>query len=172
MLRSVLPVLALAGLATACDDGQVTQDLSTDGPTWCGNSGNLEVISDYDEWANIASSAGAMPRGSDTEHVLEPCITSQEVAQLRASAKAVCAQPALSTEGCLSRAVVYVENGGALLASGRCSDPVGSVGSAAATAPANSALVLKPQTYNESGTGSLIIDSDVRIYATSKAIIR
>lgn len=152
--------------------GTVSQDISSGGPNWCGNTGSLQTLSDYDEWANISDSA---KRSSSKQLVNLPvavCITSDEVAALRKRA-GTCTQPTLTTESCLNRYSYYVNTNGVtypFIAS--CTTPLSSVALAVGIATPNSAIVLAPQVFNETSGGSLVITKHVRLYSTQSAIIR
>ena len=149
--------------------GIVAQDLSTDGPTWCANSGNLEVIADYDEWANIQDATKLRSPAELKDPPTIACITSQEVAALK---RAVCAQPALAVESCTTGSLYYVGNGGSHGGDGTWADPIGSVGSAQSGAVPGSAIILLPGTYDESG-GSLLLDKPARYYsAATGSVVR
>lgn len=151
--------------------GTVSQDLGTDGPTWCSNNGSLDVIADYNEWGNLTDTTKMLARdAAEIVPRLDPCISAEEVEALR---KAVCPQPALATESCVAPKTYWVKQSGSSSGTGSCNRAVDTVvlGLDRATI-ANSALILEPGTYAESGSGSLVISSDVVIYAAKSAIIR
>ena len=157
-----------------CDGSLSTstsQDLSTDGPTWCSNAGNLETIADFNEWGSIQSNAAMSPDLLRTQRFpLEPCITSEEVTALRR--KAECAQPTLSTESCVSGRTYWVKGSGSSSGTGSCNRAVDTVARGLAVSTPNSALILEPRTYSESGATGLVIDEDIVIYSAKSTIIR
>jgi hypothetical protein len=151
----------------------VPQDLSSGGPTWCSNSGTLEVIADYNEWGNLVD---VTKLNAESRKAIRPtlsaCISSDEVEVLRREKKADCAQPALTTESCISPRTYWVKQNGVPTGTGSCNRAVDTVALGVSLASQNSAVVLDPGTYAESGSGSLILDRDVVIYAAKSAIIR
>lgn len=151
--------------------GTVAMDISSDGPTWCSNTGSIDVIADYNEWGNLTDTTKML--AEEAEKIvpeLTPCISDAEVDVLR---KASCTQPTLATESCIAPKTYWVKQNGSSTGTGSCNRAVDTVvrGLDRATI-ANSALILDPGTYSESGTGSLVIGSDVVIYAAKSAIIR
>jgi hypothetical protein len=149
----------------------IAKDLSSDGPTWCSNTGSLDLLLDVDEWSNIHDTTADKALAKNIQPVLTPCITSDEMEQQRRN-KAVCAQPTLATESCLSAETVYVDPTWSSGSTGWCEFPYQSVNAAASSAPSNSALFLRPGTYSESGSGSLVVNQDVILYAPKSAVIR
>lgn len=151
----------------------VSIDLSSGGPTWCANSGSLEVIADYNEWGNLVdvTKLNAESRKA-IRSTLSACIGSEEVEALRREKKANCAQPSLTTESCISPRTYWVKQDGVSTGTGSCNRAVDTVALGVSLASQNSAVVLDPGTYTESGTGSLVLDRDVVIYAAKSAIIR
>lgn len=151
----------------------VSQDISSNGPTWCSNNGSLEVLADYNEWGNISDTTKLPPEvAKSIPAQLTPCISAEEMAEFR-SKKAVCPQPAVTSESCISPRSYWVKHSGSSTGTGSCNRAVDSValGLAVATIP-NSAVVLEPGTYNESGSSGIVINQDVVIYAAKSAIIR
>jgi len=150
--------------------GIVSQDLSTDGPTWCANTGITNLIGDYDEWSLIVDVAKL--KSADELKYLEEvdCITAEEVMYLRDKAR--CSQPALATEACVTAEVYFVDGSGTSSATGTWRDPVNTVNNAQNLAPSGSALVLFPGTFNEGGSGGVILDQPVRLYSATSSVIK
>jgi len=150
--------------------GIVSQDLSTRGPTWCSNTGSLNLIGDYDEWSLITDSAKLKSAGELNNLDLVSCMTSEELKTMRD--KANCPQPILATESCVSADVYFVKGSGTSTASGTWKDPVNTVNNAQNKAPAGSALVLFPGTFNEGGSGGVILKQPVRLYSATSSVIK
>ena len=150
--------------------GTVSQDLSTDGPTWCANTGDLNLIGDYDEWSLIVDSAKLKSADQLKNTEVIACMTSDESKSMRD--KANCSQPALATESCVTGQVYFVDGSGTWNATGTWQDPVNTVDNAQNSAPAGSALVLFPGTFNEGGSGGVILDQPVRLYSATSSVIK
>jgi hypothetical protein len=151
--------------------GTVSQDLSTDGPNWCSNSGDLNVIADYDEWANLNDVTKTMKNEDIVKMEVVDCISFEEIQERRNKA-ANCANPTLMTEACLSGGVFYVRSTGSPTGSGAWVDMINSVGTAQNVAPAGSALILYPGTLNEGGSGGVILNKPVRLYSATSTVIK
>lgn len=150
--------------------GTVSMDLSTDGPTWCNNSGDLNLIGDYDEWSLITDSAKTKSAAQLEKVEVATCMTSDEQNAMRE--KATCPQPALTTEQCITAEVYFVDGSGTSGATGTWKDPVNTVDNAQNLAPNGSALVLFPGTFNEGGSGGVILDQPVRLYSATSSVIK
>jgi hypothetical protein len=144
--------------------GVVSQDLSSDGPTWCGNTGSLQTISDHDEWSNLQD----VTRTKSAEWLEKrpeiTCITAEEVAALR---RANCPNPDLVVESCVSASVYHVLDRGTPGGDGSWFDPLDSVTSAQSQAVPGSAVVLEPGVYDESGGGSLLLTTPARYHSVA-----
>lgn len=153
--------------------GTVSQDLSTNGPTWCSNTGNTEVISDYNEWGNLVDTTTSPELFARMTPQLTPCISSEEVFATHAARRANCPNPTLVTEACVSPQTYWVKQSGSSVGTGSCNRAVNSVALGLSKATiANSAIILAPGTWTETSGGSLVIDKDVVFYAAKSAIIR
>ena len=86
--------------------------------------------------------------------------------------KAKCTQPALSTEACVTAEIYFVDDSGSSAASGTWKDPVNTVNNAQNLAPSGSALVLFPGTFNEGGSGGVILKQPVRLYSATSSVIK
>lgn len=150
--------------------GIVSQDLSTGGPTWCSNTGSLNLIGDYDEWSMITDSAKLKSPDKLKKLAMVPCMTSDELKALRD--KADCPQPALTTEFCVSGEVYFVDESGSPGGTGTWQDPVDTVDNAQNSAPAGSALVLPPGSFNEGGSGGVVLNQPVRLYSSTSSVIK
>jgi hypothetical protein len=150
--------------------GVVSQDLSSGGPTWCGNTGSLDLIGDYDEWSLIVDTT-KLKTELDTNDIEEvSCITVDEVRRL--GEKANCPTPTLAFESCVTAEVYFVDGSGTANATGTWKDPVNTVNNAQNLAPSGSALVLFPGTLNEGGSGGVILDQPVRLYSATSTVIK
>ncbi len=150
--------------------GTVSQDLSTNGPTWCANTGDLNLIGDYDEWSLIVDSAKLKSADELKNTEVIACMTFNESKSMQK--KAWCPQPPLVTESCVTAQVYFVDGSGTWNGTGTWKDPVNTVANAQANAPAGSALVLFPGTFNEGGTGGVILDQPVRLYSATSSVIK
>ncbi len=160
-----------------CDgtlEASVAQDINGGNNGWCGSTGNLTTMSDYNEWANITDVAGAgtspqlLSIRSDIEY---SCITLEEYQKFKDEQAGIpgCVQPALSTESCLSsQRMVYV---GTLagVEDGRCVRPYDSLQQAHDAAPNNSVFWLLPGTINEAG--SVLLDKPGTYWANGGSAV-
>jgi hypothetical protein len=99
-----------------CDNfigGTVAQDISNGSSSsgWCGATGALQVLNDYNEWANIhdVTSATYAAHGYASREV--DCITLEEYMRHRNSSSGGCPQPALVSETCLTAKMWYLRPG-------------------------------------------------------------
>lgn len=153
--------------------GVVSQDLSTDGPTWCSNTGDLNLIGDYNEWDMIVDVA---KNAKSSELVGMPesstCISWEEVLEMRN--KASCPSPTTAvSESCISAQLWFVDGAsGTNSASGTWKDPSGSLANAQIYVPSSSAVVLFPGTLDEGGAGGVTLDRRMRIYSAKGSVIK
>ncbi len=144
--------------------GVVSQDLSTDGPTWCGNTGSLDDLDDYDEWANLQDATTFMTAAELAKRPTITCITAAEAAALK---RANCPNPDLVLESCIGGSIYHVLDRGTPSGDGSWFDPLGSVTAAQNAALGGSAIILEPGVYDESGSGSLILDKPARYHSVA-----
>jgi hypothetical protein len=153
--------------------GVVSQDLSSDGTTWCDNDGDLNLIGDYNEWDMIvdvtknakSSELVGMPES-------EPCMTFEDFKKMQN--KANCPSPTTADyEPCISAQLWFVDGvGGTNSASGTWQDPSGSLTNAQIYVPSSSAVVLFPGTLDEGGAGGVVLDRRMRIYSAKGSVIK
>jgi len=152
--------------------GIVTQDLSTDGPTWCSNTGDLNLIGDYDEWSMIQDVAKSAEASELVDMPEVSCITWEEVKELRG--KATCTAPTLAeVEPCISARLWFVDVAtGSISASGTWKDPSSTLANAQIYVPSGSAMVLFPGTHDEGGAGGVTLNRRMRLYSATDAVIK
>ena len=153
--------------------GVVAQDLSSDGPLWCSNNGSLDLIGDYNEWdmiVDVAKSAKSSELVNMPES--ETCISWEEVRELQN--KSHCPEPVLAvSEPCISAQLWFVDGAtGRNSASGTWKDPSGTVTNALIYVPSGSAVVLFPGTFDEGGTGGVVLDRQMRLYSATGSVIK
>jgi hypothetical protein len=144
--------------------GIVSQDLSTDGPTWCDNTGSLDTLDDLDEWSNLQDVTKTMTAAQLEKRPTTTCITAEEALALR---RANCPNPDLVLESCIPGSIYHVLDRGTPGGDGSWADPLDSVASAEAAAVPGSAVILEPGIYDESGPGSLILDTPARYHSVA-----
>lgn len=157
-----------------CDgvlEGSVAQDINGDRNGWCGPTGNRTSLADYSEWASLndGSVLAVAERSQRTE---TSCITAEEWedVQRELSLRGGCAQPALTTEGCIAGKNIYIGNL-YFFEFGTCAFPYDSVQQAHDAAPNHSVFHIRPRTYDE--TGTVILDKPGKYFCnTGSAVIR
>jgi hypothetical protein len=149
--------------------GQITgvraQDLDwpPNSSTWCGATGGLQTLFDFDEWAFIDSTAAATASGSIPPGPAVSCITAHEVEQHRTTA-GHCPQPTLRTESCEGRRMMYLQPSGSGSPNGNCDAPFNNVQSAHDAAPDGSVLFFRAGYYGQSGP--IVLTKPLKIFST------
>lgn len=130
--------------------GIVARDLSNDNTTngWCSSSGGLQILSDYDEWANIRDVTTNPALASSIKPVVEVCISYEEYVAY-SSAMGGCSQPPVVNEPCVSAQMRYVRVGGTGIGSGPCTAAYGSVALAHTFATNGDVIFISPGNYPE-----------------------
>ncbi len=132
----------------------VSQDLN--GSSWCGQTGTLSTMKDYDDWANLKDTSvqQQVPLASPV-----PCITAEELKRLRSNlanpVNCPGAQPSLSTEACRAGQMVWVDPAYSGTETGTGDQPFSTFASAYSATPTNSVLFLQPGTYAGSILGPM-----------------
>lgn len=147
--------------------GIVSQDLNAGSSGgWCGNGGSLQVLSDYDEWANIQDGA-AIARGSALENLeIVTCITSEETTRL---ARGACAQPSLVSEPCDSNGTIYMSPAGGPFSEGTCIDPCRTLADAVDIVTTGGIVFITPGSYSG---GGVIVTKEVELRSVGTATIQ
>ena len=144
-----------------CDgavSGTVEQNVNGNGSGhgWCGSTGLLQTLSDYDEWSNIEDVTSLAKGTYESEDV--SCVTAEEIAAYRAQLASLagggvtCPQPTLTQEACPAREMRYVVAGGSGIPAGTCRLPFHSLEEAHTLAGDGDVLHLAPGSYPAAGT--------------------
>ncbi|MHC4696036.1 MAG: zinc metalloprotease [Planctomycetota bacterium] len=148
--------------------GTPAQDLNGWAPNSCGADTGLQILSDYNEWANIYDTT--RDRDAQLDNLPESsCITLEEIDAYRAD-RAWCPQPAAVPEACEGSFMYYVSTNGDPSNSGDCSSPRRNLMDAYGTAPYGSVIYLAPGTYDE--VTPLTLDKRMTIAGPGGAQIR
>jgi len=134
--------------------GIVTQNISGDGAgvAWCGSSGPLTDLVDFNEWAFITDPGKPYPTEMSPSPREVSCITVEEweVVKMQMKALQACTDPTLIIEPCLTGQNVYIGPGA--LPFGICISPFPGIQYAHTVAPSWSVFYITPGTYDEPGT--------------------
>ncbi len=148
--------------------GVIAHDLHEDSEGWCGAVTGLQVLQDFDEWANIRDNTRNRSAQLDWLPV-STCISAHEV-RAQQDSRGLCPQPPAIPEACLSGRVEYASTDGSASELGTCEAPFGSVEAANDSAMPGSIIFATPGTYNE--TTPLIIDNSIILTSTGIMVIR
>lgn len=148
--------------------GIVAHDLNEDSAGWCGAISGLQILQDFDEWANIHDSTRRRTAQSD-DLPISRCITSDEI-RTYASRMGACPQPPAVPEACASGEMAYVDQDGSASELGTCSAPFGHVGHANDNTSPGSLIFVTPGTHYESAP--LVLDNEITLTSSGTAIIR
>jgi hypothetical protein len=135
-----------------CDNtiaGVVSQDISNASSQngWCGASGGLQLLTDYDEWENIRDVTASSKPYTSRE---VSCITAEEYERYR-TLRGGCPQPSVVSEPCTNARMFYVASGGFPNATGRCTDPFNGIEAAYAAVVSGDILYFTQTIYPISG---------------------
>jgi hypothetical protein len=134
--------------------GIVAQDISGEGAgvAWCGSSGTLTELVDFDEWAYVADVAKTYPKETDHPVREVSCITAKEweMVKMKMQVQQICTDPTLEIEPCLTARNIYIGPGA--LPFGICISPFPGIQYAHTVAPSGSVFYITPGTYDEPGT--------------------
>ena len=154
-----------------CDgtiDGMVAQDLNEDSGGWCGAASGLQILSDFNEWANIHDST--REGSARLDHLpVSRCVTAREIDAYEQQ-RGVCAKPPAVPESCIPGRMIYVDPNASAGGDGRCVSPHDTVQDAHGDTASGSLLLLAPGTYSESGP--LILDTSMTLTSTGTVIVR
>lgn len=134
-----------------CDgqfNGIFARDLSNSRTTngWCMSNGPLQILSDYNEWANIRDVTSSPPLVSSPPPPTVSCITYEEY-QMYSKAMGDCPEPPVVNEPCVSATMRYVRVGGTGTGSGRCTAAYGSIALAHTLATTGDVIYISPGNY-------------------------
>lgn len=134
-----------------CDglfNGIFARDLSNDRTSngWCTANGALQVLSDYDEWANIRDVTSPPLPSASAPPATVSCITCEEYLAYSA-AMGGCPEPPVINEPCISATMRYVRVGGTGTTNGRCTAAYGSIGQAHTYATTGDVIYIFPGNY-------------------------
>jgi hypothetical protein len=148
--------------------GIVAQDLDGDMAGWCGASGTMNQLSDFNEWAYINDGTNSKSAGELTNMETVSCITAEEVAEHEASRLHYCDQPTLATEACVSGRMIYLSpNGYPSGPGGWCDMPFSDLSWAHLNATSGSILFAEPGTYSLTSEVTLDRPMTLRSYGTA-----
>lgn len=151
----------------------VVQDLNSnnDGTPafWCGSTGPLQALSDYDEWSNLVD-VTMMPEVSYVSEEVS-CVSADEIAAYRSRLEerggGGCLQPTPSLEACTLRRMNYLSSGGGVQV-GTCQVPFASVEAVKALSGDGDILYVQPGSYSTSG---IIFSDPLQILGPGGAVI-
>lgn len=158
-----------------CDgatSGTVSQNTNgdDDGAGWCGSSGPIQNLSDYDEWSNIVDVAALDASRYVSEE--ETCVTASEAEAFRTAADARrgaaggCVQATLTNESCRSRQMIYLRDAGSIPL-GTCWSPVRSLAELTPFLGNGNIIYASPGSYPTTGT---VLDGPVQILGPGGAV--
>jgi hypothetical protein len=125
--------------------------------TWCDDGGPREVLSDYNDWANIQDNTSAYQPESMPYSV---CITAEEFAKqemqkVQGPSSCPAPQPAVAVESCQSAVMAWVQSGYSGTQTGTGNQPFNTFLGGYNSVPSGSVLYMQPGTYTGVGTGVL-----------------
>lgn len=119
---------------------------------WCGSSGGLGGLSDFDEWGSLEDVTALAEDAYVSREV--SCVTAAEFeayrARLTEAGRGGCAQPTPTIEACPSRQMLYLGSGGAFPA-GTCRLPFRTLAEVDAIAGDGDILYVQPGSYPDAG---------------------
>lgn len=149
----------------SCDGtivGTVARDLDGNSSGWCGANGGLQSLSDFNEWAFIeAEHAARVTAGARKSRTPTPCITAPEVAQ-QIVAGGCSSPPALSSEACENRDMIYLHPAGGGGADGTCGVPFSNLQNAHNAASDGSVLFFRAGNYAQ--PGSVLLTKPMKLF--------
>lgn len=138
--------------------GTVVRDISNNdslgGGLCSSTTGTRTTLTDYDEWANIRDRTFENPESpliKEESKIVYSCISYEEH-QRYISNRALCPQPSVTSEPCITNTMKFVAAGPfPIPAPGSCTFPIITLTAAQAVASAGDVLFLAPGSYVEPG---------------------
>ena len=148
----------------SCDalvGGVVVKDLNGNAGGWCGANGGLQLLEDFDEWADIAANHFSA-RNKNFEHMpMIECVTAHEIEEV--ALRGGCAPPTLATEACASAQSFYFDASAGTSVTGKCNAPYKDIQAAYNAAPNGSAFFFKAGTYTPAAP--IVMDKPLKLFA-------
>jgi len=145
--------------------------VDTDSNPYCFGSGPFnQVVSDFDEWANVASPAKSKTAEELRDVRVAECISAEEVQVLKRGVEFACTEPTLTTEACLIGGMRYVRANGTPAATGACEDADDSLLGSYGQAADGSVLIVEPGDFPDgaqligNGTAAIIISAGSAVF--------